>query len=1012
MNPAEICIRKQTISWLFVLLLLVGGYLSFQQLGRYEDPEFVIREAVVITPYPGASATQVAEEVTDPIEAAIQQLQEVKEIRSVSRPDESEVSVEIEMRFAPERNDLEQIWDKMRRKIQDAQGKLPPGAGPSFVNDDFGDVFGLFLALTGGGYSLTELTDYAKEVRKQLLLVDGVARVALFGAPQEAVFVEISNTRADRLGVSRDQIYQKLSEQNVISPAGSFDLGNARIRIAPKDPAPDLRALREIRIGTGAEGRLLTLGDVADIYEGTREPFRPRIRYGGKEGVGIGISNVAGGNIVTLGDNVRQRLQELEADQPLGMELHDISYQGDSVRQSINDFILNLVAAVVIVVSVLLLFMGLRSGLIIGFILVLIVAGTLVLMMMQGIDMHRVSLGALIIALGMLVDNAIVVTDAMRLRIGAGEDRLKVAREVVQSTIWPLLGGTAVGILAFSAIGFSPTGMGEYAGSLFWVIAYSLFLSWILAITITPLLCYRFLKAQADGTQGETYQGRFYRTYRRFLNLVMAHRGISLAALLGLLLLSLFGIGFVPPGFMPDSARPQFVVDYWLPQGSSIERTSTDMQKVEEEVLAKDGVTGVTTFVGSGGLRFMLTYAPEARNDAYGQLLVDVEDFRQIPDLVAQLQAELEQRYPQARIKVWKFMLGSPLPSKIEAVFSGPDPDTLRQLSDRAKAIMTESGRAIGIKDDWRERVPVLRPIINETAARRAGVSNEAINATLKAHVEGNAIGVFRDGDEMLPIIARAPDRERGNLDSLESLVVINDEGRPVPLGQCVTGFETVFEDELLRRLDRFPTIKAQCDPAPGLLASEVLTELRPKVEAIELPSGYSLSWGGEYEASVESNEGLALSAPYGFAAMILAVVVMFNAVRQPLIIWLTAPLALIGVTIGLLLFQAPFEFMAILGFLSLIGMLVKNAIVLVDQVDVERRAGKAVQPAILSSASSRLLPVAMGAITTILGVAPLLADPFFKSMTVVIMFGLAFATVLTLVVIPLLYSMFFKDKA
>jgi multidrug efflux pump subunit AcrB len=1012
MNPAELTIRRETVSWLAVGLLLIGGWLAFKSLGRYEDPEFLIRQAVILTPYPGATAEQVAEEVTDPIEAAVQQLQELKKVTSISRPGESEVQVEIRMEFARTRAELEQIWDKLRRKVADAQAKLPPGAGPSFVNDDFGDVFGLFLALTGEGYSLAELKSHAEDLRKDLLLVDGVAKVNLHGAPEEAVFVEISNSRVAGLGIPVARIHDALRQQNLITPAGNLEVLGARIRLSPPDPAPDLESLRQIRLGAGPEGRVITLGDLAEITLETRQPQRVQMRYNGAPAIGIGVSNVTGGNIVRLGDSVRARLQQLESDRPLGMALHEISYQGDSVRQSINDFLANLAMAIAIVVGVLLVFMGLVSGLIIGTVLLLIVSGTLVCMAFAGIDMHRVSLGALIIALGMLVDNAIVVTDAMRLRIRGGEDALKAAREVVGATIWPLLGGTAVGILAFSAIGFSPTSMGEYAGSLFWVIGYSLLLSWVLAITITPLMCYRLFRPKPAQAGAGVYDGRVYRGYRWLLQRVLDHRGASLATLAALLLLAVVALKFVPPGFMPDSARPQFVVDYWLPQGTDVETTAADLAEVERIVAAKPGVTGISTFVGSGGLRFILTYSPEPPNTAYGQLLVDVDDMRRIPGLIGALQDELSDRFPEAQVKAWKFMLGKPLPSRIEAVFSGPDARVLRQLADQAKAVMRADGEAVAIKDDWRQQVPVIRPLLNDLAVRRAGLSPADVNAALQTTFGGSRIGVFRDGDRLLPIIARAGERDRLRLDNLEMIPVSGPSGGPtVPLGQLVGGFETRFENTILRRQNRFPTIKVQCDPPPGELAGLLFSRLRPQIEAIERPPGYRLTWDGEYEASRESNEGLAITAPYGFAAMILAVVVMFNAIRQALVIWLTAPLAVIGVAIGLLLFQAPFEFMAILGFLSLIGMMVKNGIVLVDQVDSDRRAGKPLRQAILDSSASRLMPVVLGALTTILGVAPLLLDPFFRSMTVVIMFGLAFATLLTLVVVPLLYSLFFARR-
>lgn len=1011
MNAAELTLRKQTVSWLAVLLLLVGGFIAYNALGRYEDPEFIIRTAVILTPYPGATAETVALEVTDPIEAAIQQLQEVKKITSISRPGESEVQVEMHMRFARTHNELEQIWDKLRRKVQDAQRQLPPGAGPSFVNDDFGDVYGLFFALTGEGYRLTELNDHASDLRRELLLVDGVAKVSLHGAPQEAVFVEMSSSRAAALGVPPAQVFDMLRRQNLITPAGSVETQGVRLRISPPDPAPTLQSLRELRVGTGPGGRVITLGDIATLSRDKREPARALMRVNGQEAIGIGVSNVSGGNIVTLGNDVRTRLEQLESTRPLGMDLTVVSDQAETVGASIRDFLVNLATAIVIVVVVLFLFMGLKSGLIIGFVLLLIVCGTLVAMLADGIDMHRVSLGSLIIALGMLVDNAIVVTDALRRRIADGEDPLVAARETVRATQWPLLGGTAVGILAFSAIGFSPTSMGEYAGSLFWVICYSLLFSWVLAITITPLLCVKLFKPKPK-RDTPPREPRLVRAYTRTLRHLMRHRVATLGVLVGLLLLSAFGFRFVPPGFMPDSTRPQFVVDFWMPQGTDISRTSLEMEALEAMVAKATGVTGVTSFIGSGGPRFMLTYNSEPANSAYGQLLVDVDDFRAIPGLVAQLQADLPDQFPHAEIKVWKFMLGKPLSSKIEAVFKGPDPRVLRQLAAEAREIFATDPDALAIKDDWRDPVPVVRPRVNDTAVRRAGLSRADIHAALQTSYGGTVIGVFRDGDTLLPILARAPLDERQTLDRLDTVLVHSPvAGRSIPLSQFVDGIDTVFEDTLIRRQNRFPTIKVQCDPPAGEPAGHLLARLRPQIEAMELPPGYTLSWDGEYEAARESNEGLALTAPYGFAAMILAVVVMFNALRQPLVIWLTAPLSLIGVTIGLLLFQAPFEFMAILGFLSLIGMLVKNAIVLVDQADVERKGGTPLEEAILASARGRMLPVTLGAMTTILGVAPLLADPFFRSMTVVIMFGLGFATLLTLLVVPVLYSLFFSKS-
>ncbi|MFU8763074.1 MAG: efflux RND transporter permease subunit [Haliea sp.] len=1011
MNPAVYTLRKRTIAWVACVLLLVGGYLSYQGLGRFEDPEFVIRQAVVVTPYPGALPSQVAQEVTDVIEEAVQQLQELKEVTSVSRAGSSMVKVEIDMRFARSKNDLEQIWDKLRRKVADAQRQLPPGAGPSFVNDDFGDVYALFFAVTGDGYSLEQIDNYVDALQRELLLVPGVARVATLGAPQEAIFVEVAAAKAAQLGISLDEIYQVLRQQNVISAAGDLLIGPQRIQLSPTGQVDSVAAIGNIALGSRGGEQIIFLKDVASITRSVVEPPKALMRHDGRPAIGLGVSQIAGGNVVEMGDAVRARLEALESQRPIGMELNIVSYQSDSVRQAVDGFVANLVMAVVIVVLVLVIFMGLRSGLIVGMVLLLTVAGTLILMQLDNIAMQRISLGALIIALGMLVDNAIVVTDGILVRLQRGEDASAAAIKVVEATMWPLLGGTAVGILAFSAIGLSPTDMGEYAGSLFWVILYSMLLSWVFAVTLTPLFCVAFLKIKpvAEGSA----EHPLLRRYRGVLRGALRHRSVTGLALVALLAAGIFGFSLVPPGFMPESARPQFVVDLYLPQGTDIQVTAAELARAEEYVRSKPGIDHVTSFIGQGGLRFMLTYSPEDPNSSYGQLLVDVTDPRQIAGLVAELQEELSARHPDAEIKAWKFMLGRGGGKKIEAAFRGPDPLVLRQLAEQAKTIMAADPDAVAVQDDWRQPVPVLRPAVDEIAAQRAGIDITQISNALNRAYSGIQVGVYREGEDLIPIVSRAPLAERATAEQLDNVLVYSPTAqRYLPVSQLVTGVELEWSDAIIRRVNRFPTLKAQVDPLPGQLSTPLLERLRPQVEAIPLPPGYTLEWHGEYKASGEANEGLMLSAPYGFAAMILAVVVMFNAFRQPLVIWLTAPLALVGVTIGLLLFQVPFEFMAILGFLSLIGMLVKNSIVLVDQADAEIREGKPGFNAVLDASVSRARPVFLGALTTILGVAPLIFDPFFKSMAVTIMSGLAFATVLTLVVVPLLYAALFRIRS
>ncbi|WP_041054711.1 efflux RND transporter permease subunit [Vibrio owensii] len=1012
MDIATYTIAKRTSVWVLIALILLGGYISYLKLGRFEDPEFVIRQAVIVTPYSGATAQEVADEVTDVIEGAVQALQELKEVKSVSLQGRSEVTVEIKLEFSKTADELQQVWDKLRRKISDVQRELPEGAGPSLVNDDFSDVYSLFFAVTGDGFSDQQLQDYVDLLRRELVLVEGVAKAATLAERKEVIFIEVASESLSEYGLSINNVLEVLQKQSVVTVAGKLENGVMNIPVIPRSNLTSFEDLQNLQVALGTNNIIVTLGDIATITRGYKTPATLLMRYNGQRAIGLGISNISGGNVVEMGDAVKARIDELERQLPLGVDIHTISIQSDSVRASVANFIDNLIAAVVIVFVVLLAFMGIRSGVIIGFVLLLTVAGTLCVMLIEDIAMQRISLGALIIALGMLVDNAIVVTDGVLVRLEREPsiDRKKIVSDVVNSTKWPLLGGTIVGIFAFSAIGLSPSDMGEYAGSLFWVILYSMLLSWLFAITVTPMLCHDFLRVNKKSV--DSRPSKLVEIYKHLLHWVLRHKFVSCFAVLFALIAALWGAQFVPPGFMPESQRPQFVVDVYLPQGSDINRTEKFIAMIERDVKQKPEVTGVTSFIGGGGLRFMLTYSPEAQNPSYGQLLIDVDDYRNIAPLVADLQYELENKYSDASIKVWKFMLGRGGGKKVEAGFRGPDSNVLRELAEEAKAVMKNEPSLIAIQDDWRQQVPVLEPVYSSREAQRYGLTSQEINSAIAQTISGRNVGLFREGNDLVPIIVRAPENERFHERAVENSQVYSAQADSfIPVSQLLKSVDIVYQDAILRRIDRMPTILVQADPAPGVTTTEAFNLVRDRIEEIELPSGYELIWYGEHKASKDANAGLAVSAPYGFAAMILAVVFMFNSIRQPLVIWMTAPLSVIGVVIGLIAFQTPFEFMAILGFLSLIGMMVKNAIVLVDQADAEIRNGNEPYTAVIEASLSRARPVLLGALTTILGVAPLLIDPFFKSMAVTIMFGLLFATILTLVVIPLFYAVLFDVK-
>lgn len=1010
MNLAEFTIKNKVLSVIVILLTVVGGWKAYQDMPRFEDPEFTIRTAQVVAPYPGASPTEVAEEVTEALERAIQQMQEVDSIESVSSAGMAEIRVNIKYEFSPSKADLQLIWTKLRNKVNDAQRSLPPGAGTAMVYDDFGDVFGLYYFVTADGYTPSELRRYAKSLQREILQVDGVAKVALEGAHSEAIFVEISRENAAALGVSVSNIYNILDQQNASVPAGDVTVGDRKLIIDPSGAIDSVEAIESLLVSTAADGRVIYLGDVASVRRSQEAPSR-KFRYNGEPAIALGVSGVLGGNVVKIGQAVDARIADSESRRPIGIQVHEFYNQGTIVDESVKNFVVNVIAALVIVVVTLLIFMGLKSATVIGAILLLTISATLATMSISGIPMHRISLGALIIALGMMVDNAIVVTEGILVGVQRGRKKLDIAKSIVDQTKWPLLGGTLVGIIAFAPIGFAPGSTAEYTGHLFWVILISLGFSWLFAVTLTPLFCFWLFD---EGPSDESDQGKpdnaMVRVYKRTMIRALRYRPIVIAGVVALFLTSVWGFQFVKSGFFPASTTPQIVVDYWMPQGTDIDKTEADIAQIGEFVAELDGVNLVQTSVGGGGIRFMLVYSPESSNPSYAQLLVRVDDYKLIDGLMPQIQRHIDERFANAQAKVWRFNLGPGGGSKIEATFKGPEPAVLRDLADQAKRIMADDGGALSIKDDWRQPVSVIEPIYSQTKGRRAGVSREDLASALQTVYSGKTVGVYREGDEQIPIISRAPERERKDVADMRNIQVLSPvTGVTVPIGQVTDGFRTVWRDGQLRREDRTWTIKAQSDPYPAELASELLARIRPAIEAIDMPDGYTLDWDGEYGDSKESNDSLAKTLPLGLVAMVITVFILFGTVRQPVVIWLVVPLALIGVVVGLLVTDFPLEFMGILGLLSLSGLLIKNAIVLVDQTDFEIKEGTPRFDAVVDAAASRVRPVMMGALTTVLGVIPLFFDAFFQSMAVVLVFGLSFATVLTLVVVPVLYAMFFK---
>ena len=1009
MNLAAFSIRYKTVMLVFTVMIVLGGIQAYTSLGKLEDPEYTIKTAVVITDCPGATPREVEEEVTDKIEKAIRQMEQIKHLRSLSKEGRSTIYVDIKDKYTSK--DLPQIWDVLRRKVGDVQAQLPPETKTSVVRDDYGDVYGIFYAITGDGYSYAELRDFVDFLKNRLLLVKDVARIEISGIQNEVIYIEFSREMISKLGMSPDTIYATVSAQNEISQSGKTQVGPDYVRIYPTGKFTDVEQIGNLVLRGKDSGKLIRLKDVATIRRGYEEPPESLIRLDGKRALGMGISTVSGGNVVTMGEAVKKKLEELEPQIPIGMKMGVIAYQSETVEASVNNFLVNLIEAVIIVIVVLVIFMGPVTGLLIGFILLLTIFATFMGMKICAIDLQSISLGALIIALGMLVDNAIVVAEGVLVGIQTGQDKIKAAEDTVGRNSASLLGATVVATLAFAAIGLSPDSTGEYCRTLFYVVGLSLMLSWLLAVTITPVLAVMFLKAPKNAENVDPYAGKFYQIYRSMLESAIRYRWAMVIIMCSLLALSVFGFGFITKSFFPTSEVDKVMLDIWNPEGTYILKTSEDVKKLEDFLKKQPEIKQLNSFIGGGAQRFILNYNIEDSNGAYGQIIVQVtpENLNEkLASVTRKVKKFASENLLDSMLRVKKFEKGSGNDKKIEFRISGFDSVVLRELAEQVKQVMRENPYIENVRTDWRNKKLIYRPQVNERNARRAGLTQKDISKSLQQAYNGVPVGLYRENDRLLQILSRSVKEERMSINSVYSVQLWSDPLKKfVNLVQMVTGFDAQWDDAIIRRREGTRTITVQSDPL--INTAEVHEMIREKIESIPMPLGYSREWGGEFESSRDAQKGISGMLPITFIIMMLIVLFLFNSLRQTLIILLCLPLALIGVTLGLLGFGSPFSFFAMLGLLSLIGMMIKNGIVLIQEVDDQVATGKDPYNAVVDSGISRFRPVLMAAMTTVLGMIPLLWDVMFNSMAVTIMCGLTFATALTLIFVPVLYCILFK---
>ena len=1013
---ARLSIEKPVLTWLVIVFCLIGGLIGFLNVGRLEDPSFTIKEAIIFVPYPGATALEVEEEVAEVLETALQQMTELNEIRSESSPGVAELHVEIDDTF--DGAELDAIWTRMRARVRDASSSLPPGAGEPVIFDDFGDTYGIFYAVTSDGYSDRQINDVARMLRRELLVVDGVARIAIDGEPEERIYVEVPQEELARVGLPYDVLLQAIGSENTVVDAGAVPVDDRLVRIGIPQSLSGVEAIENVLINPGNGQDSIRLSEVAEVHRAPVERPTNIIYHNNQRAFTLGVAGQPDANIVDVGHAVEARLDELRADLPVGFELHPVYQQHVVVNRSIDDFLINLGLSIAIVVIVLMVSMGWRAGLTVGSVLFLTVLGTVFFMNLFGIQMERISLGALIIAMGMLVDNAIVVTEGMLTGVQRGKRRLAAAEEAVSNTQWPLLGATIIGIMAFAGIGLSPDATGEFLFSLFAVIGISLLLSWVLAVTVVPMIGFWLFSAQreqaeaagaAAADESRLYRGPLFAVYRPLIGFALRARWLVLIGLIGTTIVCYMGFGAVRQSFFPETNTPLFFINIQFPEGTDILATDDAAVEIGDFVGSQPETVQFDTYVGAGATRFMLTYHSEQPSPAYAQLIVRTSRIDEIPDLGDRILDHIRSTFPDAEARIDRIVFGPPSGAKLEARFMGPDTDVLRALSEETLARLDTQSQFVDLRSDWRNQISVLRPVVMEDRARNTGVTRQSIADMMNFATVGAPIGVFREGETLIPIIARAPANERSDPGTLEDRLVWSPaQSAYVPLNQVVSRFELVSEEALIQRRNRMRTISVQGNPPAGQTAVEAFDQFSKIVDSVPLPAGYTREWGGEYEGSAEANEALGGQLPFTLIVMLTISFVLFAKLRQPLIIWSIVPMAVNGVVIGLLVTGVAFSFTALLGLLSLSGMLIKNAIVLVDEIDQRIDRGDDRFAAVRDGAISRLRPVLLAAVTTVLGMAPLIFDAFFQSMAVTIIGGLSFATILTMIAVPVIYALFF----
>ena len=1010
MNLAKYSLDNTKVIYFFLAVLLIGGVFSFGKLGKKEDAPFVIKSAVIMTRYPGAEPAEVERLITEPISREIQSMSGVYKIKSESMYGISKITFEL-LPSLPA-SSIPQKWDELRRKVLNIQPQLPSGSSVPTVSDDFGDVFGIYYGLTADdGFSYEEMRNWAERIKTQVVTADGVMKVALFGTQTEVVNISISVNKLAGMGIDPKQLAGLLQSQNQIINTGEITAGEQQLRVVANGMYTTVDDIRNQVITTRA-GQV-KLGDIAVIEKGYMDPPGTIMRVNGKRAIGIGVSTDPQRDVVLTGEMVDKKLAELLPLMPVGLNLESLYLENVIAKEANNGFIINLIESILIVIVIIMLVMGMRAGVLIGTSLVFSIGGTLLIMSFMGVGLNRTSLAGFIIAMGMLVDNAIVVTDNAQIAIARGVDRRKALIDGATGPQWGLLGATFIAICSFLPLYLAPSSVAEIVKPLFVVLAISLGLSWVLALTQTTVFGNFILKSKAKNAGKDPYDKPFYHKFEKILSVLIRRKIVTLGSMIVLFVVSLVVMGMMPQNFFPSLDKPYFRADVFYPDGYGVNDVAREMKKVEAHLLKLPEVKKVSITFGSTPLRYYLASTSVGPKPNFANVLVELNDSKYTKEYEEKFDVYMKANFPNAITRTSLFKLSPAVDAAIEIGFIGPNVDTLVALTNQALEIMHRNPDLINIRNSWGNKIPIWKPIYSPERAQPLGVSRQGMAQSIQIGTNGMTLGEFRQGDQVLPILLKGNSvADSFRINDLRTLLVFGNGPETTSLEQVVSEFDFRYRFSNVKDYNRQLVMMAQCDPRRGVNAIAAFNQIWSQVQKeIKIPEGYTLKYFGEQESQVESNEALAKNLPLTFFLMFTTLLLLFKTYRKPTVILLMLPLIFIGIVLGLLLLGKSFDFFAILGLLGLIGMNIKNAIVLVDQIDIENQSGLDPRKAVIKATISRIVPVAMASGTTILGMLPLLFDAMFGGMAATIMGGLLVASALTLFVLPVAYCAIHRIK-